>query len=501
MMDDGLFVLAAIGVVCIVTIIISVHGLRRTRTTRDFYVASRRVPPWMNASAIAGEYLSAASFLGVAGLIMAYGTQGLWYPVGYTAGFLSLLVFVAAPLRRSGAYTIPDLMTLRLPSASLRRLTAMLVVFTGWLYIVPQLHGAALALSATTGLPAWLGPAIVVLVVLPTVISGGMRSVTVAQAVQYWFKLSALLIPTVFIVLRLGAGEADLLPDLADAFEVALVADTHTSTYRTISLVAALMLGTLGLSHVLVRFYTNPDGPSARRTTLLLLGLLAGFYILPIILGVVARAVLPELTVSATTDTALLHLPEALFDGLLGDLLTALVAGGAFAAFLSTASGLVVSISGVVSQEFFGGTVRGFRIGAILALVLPIIATFVTTDLALAGAVAMVFTFTASSLAPVVVLAIWWRGLTVIGAVTGMVTGAILSLAALFVGQLMDPDGLTTTMLQYPALWTVPIVLVLTMLVSALGSQRPPANTDAVMAKLHLPEAGRQPVSRANRVS
>lgn len=497
-MHDPLLVLGSIGLVCAVTITISVHGLRRSRTTRDFYVASRRVPPWMNASAVAGEYLSAASFLGVAGLIMAYGTHGLWFPVGYTAGFLSLLVFVAAPLRRSGAYTIPDLMSLRFPSKILRRLTAIIVVFTGWLYIVPQLHGAAIALSATTDLPAWLGPAIVILVVLPTVVSGGMRSVTLAQAVQYWFKLSALFIPTVFIVLRLGVGDASFIPDLANAFEVQLVNDTQSSTYRTISLVAALMLGTLGLSHVLVRFYTNPDGGTARRTTVLLLGLLAGFYTLPIILGIVARAVLPELGQSASTDTALLQLPSALFSGLTGDLLTALVAGGAFAAFLSTASGLVVSISGVVSQEFFGGTVRGFRVGAILAMVLPIVATFVTTGLALAGAVAMVFTFTASSLAPVVLLAIWWRGLTVTGAVSGMVTGGAMSLAALLAGHLLDDAGLTMVVLQYPALWVVPLVLVVTMLVSALGSQRPPENTDEVLARLHLPESLKQGTTQSS---
>lgn len=493
MNQNALLVLGSIGLVCVVTIIISVHGLRRSRTTRDFYVASRRVPPWMNASAIAGEYLSAASFLGVAGLIMAFGTHGLWFPIGYTAGFLSLLVFVAAPLRRSGAYTIPDLMSLRLPSRALRRLTAMLVVFTGWLYIIPQLHGAAIALSATTGLPGWLGPAIVILVVLPTVISGGMRSVTIAQAVQYWFKLSALLIPTMFILLRVGAGEADVIPDLANAFETELVVETHESTYRTISLVAALMLGTLGLSHVLVRFYTNPDGSSARRTTVLLLGLLAGFYALPMILGVVARAVLPELAASASTDTALLHLPDAIFTGMLGDLLTALVAGGAFAAFLSTASGLVVSISGVVSQEFFGGTVRGFRIGAVMALVLPIVAAFVTTGLALAGAVAMVFTFTASSLAPIVLLAIWWRGLTVHGAITGMITGAFVSLTSLIASQVLELEGLTATFLNYPALWSVPLVFVVTMLVSALGTQSAPDNIDAVMAKLHLPEPVGQP--------
>ena len=496
MTEDAFLVIGAISLVCIVTIIISVHGLRRSRTTRDFYVASRRVPPWMNASAIAGEYLSAASFLGVAGLIMAFGPHGLWFPVGYTAGFLSLLVFVAAPLRRSGAYTIPDLMSLRLPSRTLRRLTAMLVVFTGWLYIIPQLHGAAIALSATTGLPGWLGPAIIILVVLPTVVSGGMRSVTIAQAVQYWFKLSALLVPTMFILLQVGAGEAEFIPDLANAFETELVIETHASTYRTISLVAALMLGTLGLSHVLVRFYTNPDGPTARRTTVFLLGLLAGFYCLPIILGVVARAVLPELAASASTDTALLHLPDAIFTGVTGDLLTALVAGGAFAAFLSTASGLVVSISGVVSQEFFGGTVRGFRIGAILAMVLPIIAAFITTGLALAGAVAMVFTFTASSLAPIVLLAIWWRGLTVHGAITGMLTGAVVSLGALTAGQILELEGFTATVLQYPALWTVPLVLVVTMLVSALGAQRPSANADAVLAKLHLPEQATQPAKK-----
>src|SRR5699024_8632643 len=132
-----------------------------------------------------------------------------------------------------------------------------------------QLHGAAIAISATTGIPAWLGPAIVILVVLPTVITGGMRSVTVAQAVQDWFKLSALLIPTIFIVLRLGVGDVEFILALGNAFDVDLVNDTDSSTDRTTSLAAALMLGTFGLSHVLVRFYANPDGGSERRTIVL----------------------------------------------------------------------------------------------------------------------------------------------------------------------------------------------------------------------------------------
>lgn len=110
----------------------------------------------------------------------------------------------------------------------------------------------------------------------------------------------------------------------------------------------------------------------------------------------------------------------------------------------------------------------------------------------------MVFTFTASSLAPIVLLAIWWRGLTVHGAITGMLTGAIMSLTALLTGQFSDTEGLTTTMLQYPALWTVPLVLVVTMLVSALGAQRPPATTDEVMAQLHLPESIKQRVAQTS---
>ena len=169
-------------------------------------MASRTVKPWWNASAIGGEYLSAASFLGVAGLILLSGTDALWYPVGYTAGYLMLLLFVAAPLRRSGAYTIPDFTEARLDSRAVRRVTSLVVVLVGWLYIVPQLHGAALAIRITTGLPAWVGPVAVVGVVCITVVAGGMRSITFVQAFQYWLKLTALAVPIVFLLFVLGGG-------------------------------------------------------------------------------------------------------------------------------------------------------------------------------------------------------------------------------------------------------------------------------------------------------
>ena len=148
---------AAIATVAVASVLIGVYGLRISRTTSDFYVASRTVRPWWNASAIGGEYLSAASFLGIAGLILLTGASALWFPIGYTAGYLMLLLFVAAPLRRSGAYTIPDFTEARLESPAVRRVTSVLVVVIGWLYIVPQLQGAALTVRITTGLPSWVG--------------------------------------------------------------------------------------------------------------------------------------------------------------------------------------------------------------------------------------------------------------------------------------------------------------------------------------------------------
>lgn len=132
------YAIPAVAVVVLATVLIGGFGLRLSRTTSDFYVASRSVGPGLNAAAISGEYLSAASFLGVAGLLLVHGPDMLWYPVGYTAGYLVLLVFVAAPLRRSGAYTLPDFAESRLESRQVRLLVSMFVVGAGWLYLVPD---------------------------------------------------------------------------------------------------------------------------------------------------------------------------------------------------------------------------------------------------------------------------------------------------------------------------------------------------------------------------
>jgi Na+(H+)/acetate symporter ActP len=473
---------ASIAAVTVATILIGFFGVRISRTTSDFYVASRTVRPWWNASAIGGEYLSAASVLGIAGLVLLQGEAALWFPIGYTAGYLMLLLFVAAPLRRSGAYTVPDFTQARLESRAVRRVTSVLVIVIGWLYIVPQLQGAALTVGITTGLPRWAGAVAVAVIVGVVVAAGGMRSITFVQAFQYWLKLTAVAAPVVFVLL-LQPGAEQAVETVTDAFPPFTVAGPD-AVYRAVSLLLALLLGTLGLPHVLVRFYTNPDGPAARRTTLIVLCLLSGFYLFPVAIGMLGRVYLPELA-SGDPDALLLLLPAEILPTPYAEAVTALVIAGAFGAFLSTTSGLVVSLAGVVSQELFGGSVRGFRIAAVGSVIVPLIVAGITDSAGLAGSVGLVFAFTASTLCPTLVLGIWWRGLTARGAIAGMATGAVACGTAILVGPLLATP---VPLLEQPAAWTVPLAALVMVLVSRADRRRIPRGVDRTLALLHLPE-------------
>ncbi|MCC5475591.1 sodium/solute symporter [Streptomyces barringtoniae] len=554
--------------VILATVLVGALGLRISRTTSDFYVASRTVAPRLNACAVSGEYLSAASFLGVAGLVLAQGVDMLWFPIGYTAGFLVLLAFVAAPLRRSGAYTLPDFAEARLESRAVRRVAGVLVVGIGWLYLLPQLRGAGLTLRLLTGAPGWLGGLVVAAVVTAAVAAGGMRSITFVQAFQYWLKLTALLVPVAFLLLawrgdnapapawddrpvfhrstevrvdrpltltvrepvrvtasgtvdgcavhgvslRLGEGRHRIgaqtalrfpagarvpLPDRAadravpSSWAMPLSSDREQhGLYATYGLILATFLGTMGLPHVVVRFYTNPDGRAARRTTVSVLGLLGAFYLLIPLYGMLGRLYAPDLLLTGDTDAAVLVLPQRLLGGVGGDLLGALVAGGACAAFLSTASGLTMSVAGVLAQDVLPTLgVRHFRLATLPAIAVPTAAAAVVSDLPVANAVGLAFAVSASSFAPLLVLGIWWRGLTPPGAIAGLVLGggsALTAVTATIAGGARS--GWPHTLLAWPAVWSVPLGFTTMVLISLATRSRVPPGTAATMARLHLPE-------------
>ena len=554
-MTHSPFALPAIIAVTLVTVVIGAYGLRLARTTSDFLVASRAVSPRWNAAAISGEYLSAASFLGIAGLILKNGVDMLWYPVGFAAGYLALLLFVAAPLRRSGAFTLPDFCELRLGSARMRKLAAAFVVFIGWLYLVPQFQGAGLTLQTVTGGPYVIGALLVAAVVTGNVALGGMRAITFVQAFQYWLKLTALAVPVLFLLMHWQAdGRPALAPPSGSTFAAATtvhfdsaavltltqpttvtvlsapvvlepgrhefaasstvtfpagaavpaVAGTATGMnwllpesgssglFAAYSLILATFLGTMGLPHVLVRFYTNPDGAAARRTTLVVLGLVGMFYLFPTLYGVLGRVYAPALMLTGDTDAVVLVLPGlALGGGAAGQLLGALVAAGAFAAFLSSASGLLTSVAGVLSTDVLGrGSIPGFRIAAIVGGTVPFVLALRVATLDVSLVVGLAFAVAASSFCPLLVLGIWWRGLTDLGAAAGVLAGgggAVTAVLLTFLGG--TGHGPIRTLLSYPAAWTVPLAFAVMVGVSLATRRRVPGTVGLTMLRLHAPDA------------
>jgi cation/acetate symporter len=494
--------IVAVVLVTLATLAVGTWGLRFSRTTSDFYVASRTVRPALNASAIGGEYLSAASFLGVAGLVLVFGADMLWYPVGWTAGYLVLLVLVAAPLRRSGAYTLSDFAEARTGSTHVRTLCSVMVVAIGWLYLLPQFQGAGVTLQATVGAPTWVGSVIVGAVVLINVGSGGMRSITFVQAFQYWLKLTALLLPAA-VLLAVWAGDGAPHPVDAggggDLWSLPLGSGGGAGLYTTYSLIIATFLGTMGLPHVVVRFYTNPDGRAARRTTLVVLALLGVFYLLPPIYGALGRVYAAELAASGRTDVLVLELPGLMIEGVLGEVLTGLVTAGAFAAFLSTSSGLAIAVGGVLSQDVTARVVsrRGpsgitaFRLGAVLAIVVPCIAALAAPDLAVARVVGLAFAVAASTFCPLLLLGIWWRGLTAAGAIAGLAVGGLGSGFAV-AWTLIDPAagaGWLDVLLGQPAAWSCPAAFLTMYAVSRATRDHVPEHVRRFMVRLHTPEA------------
>jgi len=558
---------AALLAAAVATVAIGAYGVRLSRTTSDFLVASRSVGPQWNAAAISGEYLSAASFLGVAGLIAKYGADALWYPVGFTAGYLGLLLFVAAPLRRSGAYTVPDFAEFRLGSARLRKVAMLVVVVICVFYLVPQYQGAGLALKTLLGVPVWIGPLVVGGIVIANVVAGGMRSITFVQAFQYWLKLTAIAIPALAllglfftergelggpmpptvqqhttvaietdVVVQVAAPAGITVTGMLDGNHVdaqpipsagehtlgagttltltagaatPVVAGTPSTgkawiasggglggvhpLYQVVSIIVATFLGTMGLPHVLVRFYTNPDGRAARRTALAVIALLSLFYLFPTLLGAFARLSVPQLLITGTADAAVLLAPGAAIGGPAGQLLAALVAAGAIAAFLATSSGLLVSIAGALSTDVLRGRVRDFRVAAVVGGLIPIPLSLATSGLELSRSVGLAFAVAASTLCPLLVLGIWWRGLTALGAACGLVVGGLLSGTAVTVAVAGGIDdhvlgGWPAVMIGYPAAVSVPLAFATMILVSRLTRAAVPADVAQNFARMHVPE-------------
>lgn len=633
--------------IVLATIGLGIWATRFSKTASDFFVASRQVSVGWNASAISGEYLSAASFMGVAGLIMKNGYDALWYPVCYAAGYMFLLLFIAGPLRRFGAYTIPDFAEGRFDSPMFRKIAVTFVLFIGFFYTMPQMKGAGITLGSILHWPYWAGIAVVGSVITFNVAIGGMKGITFVQAFQYWVKMFAIALPIFVIFAVSGHVFTDDLRDAArnpnaipmieppQAFAIpgaekapantlsvstdfncyipagaSIKANKSATLYSTIhgwfltvfekhsypfdsyerhwlagetidvpttailfvrpqldgpspyaekfetpakieflkpatltldeypgdtdaansptngswlkpfgqmsgkwgfpllytySLIVALVCGTAGLPHILVRFYTNPDGRAAKRTTFWVMVLIGSFYLFTPMWGTLGRSTLPALYVTGKTDLAVIKVPQVLKSKLLGQILSGITSAGAFAAFMSTFSGLLVSMSGAFAHDIYGKMIaphasprarlNAFKIAAILFGIVAMVLGYMVETFDIAMMVGWAFAIGACSYFPLLLLGSWWRGLTKYGAGIGMLTGGLLALAAIVTHMLLDKKILTftlppivRTLMEQPAIWGVPLALITMFIVSKLTAHHVPRDVDFKMLRLHAPE-------------
>ncbi|TVT44753.1 cation acetate symporter [Amycolatopsis rhizosphaerae] len=550
--------IAALAVLPVVlaTLLIGVRGVAALRTTSDFLVASRRISPVLNSAAVSGEYLSAASFLGVAGMVVKDGVGALWYTVGFTAGYLAMLALVAAPMRRSGALTVPDFAEARLASPALRRLTAITVLVIGVLYLVPQFRTAGLVLSMVSGTPYWVGVVIAGTAVSVTLALGGMRAATYVQAFQFLLKLVLLVVPVVWLVLQVGPavrheavhpvefshfakdtevtfevdvtlrlseptpvrdgdGTVRVLPpgerEMGSGQHVLFLAgapvpqanggrlpgapgwerpllDAGGSGHPllgTLSVLAATVLGTMGLPHVIMRFHTSPDGRAARRTAAITIGLLSVFYLVPGVYGLLGKVLVPQLYLTGATDTAVVALPSQVDSGWVGSAFTALLTAGAFSAFLATSLGLLLVVSGAFAHDLGSGGLRTLRTSVLLAAAGVVLLALPAARLDADVLVTSAFTVAAATFCPLLVLGIWWPKLTAPGAIAGVLTGLVAVSGSILLALAgPTPGGWAGVLVARPALWAVPLAFAVMVAVSASG--RPPSWSRLAMLRLHL---------------
>ncbi|AEG43818.1 cation acetate symporter [Isoptericola variabilis] len=494
----------------------------RGTSTVDFYLAGQRVGVVTNAWAICGDYFSAASFLGVAAAVYVSGLDGAWYAVGFAAGFVPVLLFLAAPLRRFGEFSIPDFLGRRLGSERVRLVAVGVVQLVILSYLVPQAVGSGITWELLVGQGvAGLSPYATGILVSTTVVAGlvafgGMRGTTWTQAVQFLLLLAAL-VWLAGVVLGEGFRYGDAVANLSEAPLVNPVLDDGRGELVTeenqihpgepasfgepgaryggvgqFALIVTLALGTAGLPHVMNRYFTSPTGTAARTTTVWVLGLAGLFYALAVMLGTAARELIP----GAVADHAWLR--ELTVDGVLrvpehalpvlgriygGDAGLGIVAAGALIAVMSTIAGLLLASAASWGHDVYERHInpratqrQAVYAGRLTTLVAACAAAAVAlavrpesfssiTPSIVATMVTWAFAVAGSALTPVFVLAVWWRGTTAAGAVAGMVTGTALAVTMFVTGTLAELP-LVGEVLATPTILAAPAAGAVTVLVS-----------------------------------
>ncbi|MFF3867944.1 cation acetate symporter [Micromonospora sp. NPDC001898] len=463
-----------------ITLAITVWASRQTKTATDFYAGGRSFSGFQNGMAIGGDYMSAASFLGIAGIIALYGYDGFLYSIGFLVAWLVALLLVAELLRNSGRYTMADVLAFRMRQRPVRTAAAVSTITVSIFYLLAQMVGAGALVALLLGIKpgtTFLGMdadtakiATIVMVgalMIIYVTVGGMKGTTYVQIVKAFLLMTGALVMTLLVLAKYnfnlstllgdaaassGKGSAFLEPGLRYGVEVAGNAtQTFYNKVDLLSLGIALVLGTAGLPHILIRFYTVPTAKAARKSVLWAIGIIGAFYLLTLALGFGAAALVGGKDIVAQDkagNTAAPQLAEALgkefFGGDLGGAtLLAIIAAVAFATILAVVAGLTLASSSSLAHDFYANVVkkgqaserqevRVARLSALVIGAVSIALSIYAQSLNVAFLVALAFAVAASGNLPAILYSLFWRRFNTSGAVWSIYGGLLAAVLLVF---------------------------------------------------------------------
>ncbi len=486
-----------------VTLAITWWAARRTRTTEHFYAAGRTVTAGQNGLALAGDYMSAASFLGIAGLVATTGFDGLIYSTGWLVGWPVVLFLIAEPLRNLGRFTFTDVLALRLREVPVRVAAAVGALATVTLYLIAQMVGAGSLIRLMFGIPYEGAIVIVGMAMIAYVLFGGMLATTWVQIVKAGLLLSGAALLAALVLARFHWNPAALFAAAAERYGDGVLAPGRlvSNPWDAVSLGLALMFGTAGLPHILMRFYTVPDARTARRSVFYATGLIGFFYLLTFVLGFGAMVLVGPETIRAVEAGGNMAAP-LLAEFLGGRPFLGFIAAVAFATILAVVAGLTLAGAAALSHDLWvnvvhrgsADTIEELRVARLATLGLGVVAVLLGITFKgqnVAFMVSLAFAIAASANFPALVLSIFWRGCTTAGAVASMALGTVSTLTLIYLSPTVQIDILKHATawfpLKNPALVTMPLSFAAGVLVSLLTAGRSEAvRYERVRRRMHL---------------
>ena len=461
-------------VIIAITLGVVVWAASRTKTTADFYAARGAITGTQNGWAIAGDYMSAASFLGIAGLISLYGYDGFMYSVGWLVAYVTVLLIVAEPCRNAGKFTMGDILSFRSNPKPVRPAAAISTVAVSTFYLTAQMVGAGKLMELLIGIPFKLAISGVGALMIVYVVFGGMIATTWVQIIKAGLLMTGATVLCVMVAAKAGFNPVQFFSDVAtnaqikEWVQIQLLKDAIPKegfdygqrflepglllkdVWDQISLGMALVLGTAGMPHILMRFFTVPTAQAARKSVIIAMFIIGTFYILTTLLGFgSAINVSPQIiyAVDKGGNMANMLLAQMLGNQIapfLGDFLLAFLCAVAFATILAVVSGLVLAASAAISHDIYVNVIKGghadqseqiraARITSVIVGAVAVIIGIAAERQNVAHLVALAFAVASSGNLPVVVLSLFWRRFNTAGIVAGLIIGTVVSISLVLV--------------------------------------------------------------------